>query len=350
MAALQEGNVPLLESPYISAESLDDESSFGVDESLLTLRQLDDGDVKRGVDSDDDSDVGEDFREPLERRPFCLWCKTNATKAFFSNFVSFLIMLTGIILTALLKPSLAKHCPNQLVTNHTIVDLDSQCIGYVVCRFVRSVGLVMFSGGMTNWIAVKMLFTKIPGLVGSGVIIQHFEEIRESIKRIILDTFFEPVSMQQYINTRTNDFLQTFDLEKLVTNLLDSPQIRLLIDQKLTQLYATPEGVLLKAMGITRDQLEPCIGPFVAASVHDFVPIFLEIIKNLDTVNADKIHRHVEQMTTSKINDMSAKKVKDLVKKMIEKHLGWLVVWGNAFGAVIGAVAEIAAIYTTGTT
>ena len=69
MAALQEGNVPLLESPYISAESLDDESSFGVDESLLTLRQLDDGDVKRGVDSDDDSDVGEDFREPLERRP-----------------------------------------------------------------------------------------------------------------------------------------------------------------------------------------------------------------------------------------------------------------------------------------
>ena len=31
-------------------------------------------------------------------------------------------------------------------------------------------------------------------------------------------------------------------IEKLVTNLLDSPQIRLLIDQKLTQLYATPEG------------------------------------------------------------------------------------------------------------
>ena len=39
-------------------------------------------------------------------------------------------------------------------------------------------------------------------------------------------------------------------------------------------------------MGITRDQLEPCIGPFVAASVHDFVPIVSLAILAVAVVHA----------------------------------------------------------------
>lgn len=46
----------------------------------------------------------------------------------------------------------------------------------------------------------------------SGVIVRHFEEIRETVKSVVLDTFFEPVFMQQYINAKTDEFLDSFHL------------------------------------------------------------------------------------------------------------------------------------------
>jgi hypothetical protein len=35
---------------------------------------------------------------------------------------------------------------------------------------IKTVGLFSVSGAITNWIAVHMLFEKVPGLYGSGVI------------------------------------------------------------------------------------------------------------------------------------------------------------------------------------
>ena len=44
-------------------------------------------------------------------------------------------------------------------------------------ELVLTIGLFAFSGGITNALAVKMLFDRIPGLVGSGVIQHRFTEI-----------------------------------------------------------------------------------------------------------------------------------------------------------------------------
>lgn len=48
-------------------------------------------------------------------------------------------------------------------------------------KYILSGGLFSFAGGMTNWLAVKMLFDRIPGLIGSGVIPNRFREIRQSV-------------------------------------------------------------------------------------------------------------------------------------------------------------------------
>ena len=46
----------------------------------------------------------------------------------------------------------------------------------------------------------------------SGVVVRHFEEIRNSVKSVVLDTFFEPIFMQQYIDAKTDEFLDSFHL------------------------------------------------------------------------------------------------------------------------------------------
>ena len=47
-------------------------------------------------------------------------------------------------------------------------------------------GLFALSGGMTNWLAVHMLFEKVPLLYGSGIIPNRFEEFKGGIKNLII--------------------------------------------------------------------------------------------------------------------------------------------------------------------
>ena len=48
-------------------------------------------------------------------------------------------------------------------------------------------GLFALSGGLTNWIAIHMLFEKVPFLYGSGVIPNRFEDFKNGIKNLIMN-------------------------------------------------------------------------------------------------------------------------------------------------------------------
>ena len=54
------------------------------------------------------------------------------------------------------------------------------------------VGLFALSGALTNWLAVFMLFEKVPFLYGSGVITQRFESFKNAMKNLIMNEFFTP--------------------------------------------------------------------------------------------------------------------------------------------------------------
>ena len=49
-------------------------------------------------------------------------------------------------------------------------------------ELIFMVGIFALSGGVTNWLAVHMLFEKIPFLYGSGVIPNRFEDFKVGIK------------------------------------------------------------------------------------------------------------------------------------------------------------------------
>ena len=51
-------------------------------------------------------------------------------------------------------------------------------------------GLFALSGAITNWLAIYMLFERVPGLYGSGVIPLHFEDFKTGINDLIMHQFF----------------------------------------------------------------------------------------------------------------------------------------------------------------
>ena len=67
-----------------------------------------------------------------------------------------------------------------LITNLIAVSITSY--GMLAQNYSTEIfmaGLFALSGGLTNWLAIHMLFEKVPLLYGSGVIPLKFEEINK---------------------------------------------------------------------------------------------------------------------------------------------------------------------------
>ena len=61
------------------------------------------------------------------------------------------------------------------------------------------IGIFALSGSVTNWLAIHMLFEKVPFLYGSGVIPTHFEDFKAGIKKLILEEFFTREQIQTFL-------------------------------------------------------------------------------------------------------------------------------------------------------
>ena len=137
-----------------------------------------------------------------------------------ANLITFVIMLIGILL--------------QIFTGRTILS-----------RLIIAFGLFGFAGGITNWLAVKMLFDKVPFLFGSGVIPRRFKEIREAIKVQVLEMFFDKEFLSHYLGPRSKEILKSIDLPGILRKMTSSPDFDQMFISKLTEISLRPEGMML---------------------------------------------------------------------------------------------------------
>jgi len=93
-----------------------------------------------------------------------------------------------------------------------------------------------------------MLFDKIPFLYGSGIILDRFKEIRETVKNVIMRTFFDREYLTKYLDQKAPTILSSLNLNEKLKQLLESPTVDALIDSKLTELNTKPEGKRFELM------------------------------------------------------------------------------------------------------
>lgn len=115
-------------------------------------------------------------------------------------------------------------------------------------KYILAFGLFGFAGGITNWLAVKMLFDRVPGLLGSGVIPRRFKEIRQAIKDSVLEMFFDKVFLKRYLSSRSKELLVSLNLGEELRKVLTSPDFDSLFVEKLTLIASKPEGMMLQTM------------------------------------------------------------------------------------------------------
>lgn len=218
-------------------------------------------------------------------------------------------------------------------------------VGFVLDNtIVKTVGLFAVSGAITNWIAVHMLFEKVPGLYGSGVIPERFEDFKRGIRTLVMEQFFSEDNIQRFL-AESN---QTVSLD--FTPIIKKVDLAPTFDSLVEVIKESSFGQMLGMFGGV-EALEPMRQPFVnkmSTAIQDITqdPKFASLIQQELTqpdVQQD-LHQKIKQIVEQRLSELTPKMVKDIIQDMIKKHLGWLVVWGGVFGGLIGLLAALSTL------
>ena len=205
---------------------------------------------------------------------------------------------------------------------------------------ILSVGFFALSGALTNWLAIHMLFERVPFLYGSGVVPLHFKEFKSGIKHLIMTEFFTKENLEKFFAESSNEMIPDINLEKAI-DIVDYNQI---FNGLTSVIMESKFGAMLGMFGGT-EALNSFREPFII-KIKNFVkeetksPAFKEAIADsIETGSlTDKVESQVEGIVTKRLDELTPEMVKIIIQDMIKKHLGWLVIWGGVFGGLIGLI------------
>lgn len=223
----------------------------------------------------------------------------------------------------------------------TLITIVVIIIGYFTPVFrdqILNTGYFALSGAVTNWLAIHMLFEKVPFLYGSGVIPLHFREFKSGIKTMIMDQFFNRENIKKIISEESAALMPSIDFEAAI-NSVDYDRVFNSITEAI---LSSSFGGMLGMFG-GASALESFREPFIG-KIKDFIrqetstPEFMAAInKSVSTDKvSDELLEKISTIVDRRLDELTPEMVKQIIQDMIRKHLGWLVIWGGVFGGLIG--------------
>lgn len=229
-----------------------------------------------------------------------------------------------------------------LVTNS--VALLIVIVGFISGNSILlTVGLFALSGAVTNWLAVHMLFEKVPFLYGSGVVENRFEEFKSSIHTLIMEQFFTQENLQKFFKSEFSQDDKKFDF----TSLINGTDFAIAFESLKSAVMESSFGGMLGMFGGEK-ALEPLKEPFekkMKKAINEIVhtDTFQSTLqKSLASEDmSEDLVKKIDLVVEQRLNELNPKMVKELVQQIIKEHLGWLVIWGGVFGGLIGLVSSL---------
>ncbi len=208
-----------------------------------------------------------------------------------------------------------------------------------------SIGIFALSGAITNWLAVHMLFEKVPGLYGSGVIPTHFEAFKLSIRNLMMAQFFNDENIDRFLNKSQPSYMGQY-LAPVIRKLDLTPAYDTLVKTIMESSF----GSMLAMFG-GQEALVPLKEPFIEnmrtaiidiSSTESFSQLLIEELEQPDMIN--DIRHNIEEIVDKRLDELTPQLVKIIIQDMIRQHLGWLVIWGGLFGGLIGLISALLGI------
>ncbi|MEM7541561.1 MAG: DUF445 domain-containing protein [Pseudomonadota bacterium] len=192
---------------------------------------------------------------------------------------------------------------------------------------ILTTGLFSLSGGVTNWLAVHMLFEKVPFLYGSGVIPTRFEEFKGGIKQLIVQEFFTREHIERFFaangDASAEAIMAKINFDRVFDDLTDA-------------IAGSSMGPMLNMAGGKQ-----ALAPLKTPVTEKLQEVITELASGQGETGDEgdltqTLIDQVEQIIDKRLAELTPDMVKTIVEDMIRRHLGWLVVWGGVFGGLIG--------------
>ncbi|ASG67546.1 hypothetical protein fh0823_01870 [Francisella halioticida] len=203
---------------------------------------------------------------------------------------------------------------------------------YLTDRHIENIGFYALSGALTNWVAIYMLFEKIPFLYGSGIIPNKFESFKKAIKKMIMEQFFSPENLDKFL---ANDEIKKY-LNNTIISKINYDKI---FDSFVEMLIASKYGSMIEMFLGGKDALGSLREPFIKKLDAKIIEFVDGIKIDSDTISK-KASEKIEKLIDMRLDELTSQMIKEIVQRIIREHLGWLVVWGGILGGLIGLVAS----------
>jgi len=228
-----------------------------------------------------------------------------------------------------------------ILTN--LIALIATLVGYISGQhLIFTIGLFALSGAITNWLAIHMLFEKVPGLYGSGVIPARFEDFKLAIRQLMMEQFFTEENIDRFLSSNSGS-ASSIDLSPVIEKVDLSPAF----DSLVSVIESSSFAPMLAMVGGS-EALQPMKEPFIEkmkVSIQDITQSeqFSTLLRDeLEQPNMiANMQEKVSDIIEKRLNELTPQLVKEIIQAMIKKHLGWLVVWGGVFGGLIGLIAAL---------
>lgn len=168
---------------------------------------------------------------------------------------------------------------------------------YFQSTLLATLSMYALSGAATNSLAIIMIFEKIPGLIGSGIIERNFESFQIKLKEVLMEHLFKEGMSPSSIDPHAVG-------KKLYEHISMSEYAIL------TQ-FMSEEKVIKLISSID-------IGSIIGSSM-----------------DKESISTYLEKQ----ISLLTPREIKNLILQIMHEHLQFLVVWGAVFGGLMGAIA-----------
>ena len=88
----------------------------------------------------------------------------------------------------------------------------------------------------------------------------------------------------------------------------------------------------------------PMIKPMLSGFADELMPLLASNFDAGELVSIDTVRAEIDRLMTEKLKLLTPAIVKRLLEDVIREHLGWLIVWGNVFGGLIGIFSQMAGL------
>ena len=198
------------------------------------------------------------------------------------------------------------------------------------------IGLFSLSGGITNWIAIHMLFEKVPFVYGSGIIPKNFLIFKQAIKDLVIKEFFSRNNVEVFTSKIS---------EEAIISISENINYNNIFEGLTESIESSQLGGMLSMVG-GKKALEPLRKPIIIK----LETLFKSIIENEKHSNfgdeiVDNVYVRIEKLIDDRLNELSPQDVKKIIQNLIDKHLGWLVIWGGVFGGFIGIISFFVSLF-----